>query len=394
MDRTVARGYHRPVRPLARHGIAPADLAIGAVLTALGLLLTLSPPPGSAGEGVWLDTLTVPAVTLPVIWRRRAPLACAAALAAGVVVSGIPTFEQVRCGVAIPAALLIVYALATRAEGRRAIGGLGLVLGGMAILSFTDANLEPSVLLYLIAPLCLVVWAAGRVVRSRNALAAELAERSRALERQRERTARLAVEVEREQLAVQLDAAARRRLREMIELTEHGERLVARQDPEGARRVFARIESGVRASLNEMRDLLGVLRSDEAPARTPQPTLAQLEALIADARSGGRVVDLDVEGERRSLPDGVELAAYRMVQHALRAIDGAEGRATRVRLRYLDDTLELEVGGTLSGKQGTDAALAAARERVAAHGGSFSVLPLQRGRTAVRARLAVAVAHA
>jgi hypothetical protein len=99
-------------------------------------------------------------------------------------------------------------------------------------------------------------------VRSRARLAAELAERSRELERERERRAALAVQVERTRLSAQIHAATRRRVQAMVELAERG-------DPPEA---FAAIEQAGRASLDEMRDLLGVLRSDGTSAR---PALEQ-----------------------------------------------------------------------------------------------------------------------
>ena len=371
------------MRALERRGIALADLAIGLAATALAVVVTLDP---ENGGGTWLDSLLIGAVTLPVIWRRRAPLACAAALTAGIVVSGIPTFDQWRCGVAIPAALLVLYPLGTRCERDAAIAGLALVLGGMVFLTFTDPLISPAALAFVL-PLCAGVWVAGRAARSHQRLARELAERSAALERRREQTGRLAVEVERMRLAADLEAAVRRHVQEMVELTEQGERTLAR-DPERARALFGRIESAGRATLDEMRGLLGVLRSDEPPERAPRPTLAQLDALLRTARAGGRVVDLDVEGDRRPLPDGIELAAYRMVEHGLAAVDG--GPVT-VRVRYLADTLELEVGGRAGG---AESALAAARERVAAHGGSLAVQAPGPGRTLLRARLPLAVAHA
>ena len=98
------------------------DWAIAAALTALGVAMT---------DG----TLVVAAVTLPVIWRRSAPFAAAVAVAVGLVVSGIPTFDQTRCGVAIPAALLIVFSLAARRDRSAALAGLALVLAGMVVLA-------------------------------------------------------------------------------------------------------------------------------------------------------------------------------------------------------------------------------------------------------------------
>jgi hypothetical protein len=61
--------------------VTPADVAIGLALTAFGLLITFDSPSGQ--EGLWLDSVVIPAATLPVIWRRRAAVGAAAALAAG-----------------------------------------------------------------------------------------------------------------------------------------------------------------------------------------------------------------------------------------------------------------------------------------------------------------------
>jgi signal transduction histidine kinase len=356
------------------------DPALAAVLTVIGLLITFDP---QNGDGTVIDSLLIPAVTLPVAWRRRAPLAAAAALTVGIVLSGIPTFDQTRCGVAIPAALIILFTLAARPERNEAVAGLGLVLAGMGFLLFTDPQLDAGALFIL--PLCAGVWAAGRVAGSRGRVAAALAERSRTLVDTREENAQLAVEVERLRLATDLDTAARERVNELVLLAD-GAQAAADDDPEGSRATFTRIEREGRESLNEMRSLLGVLRSDERDV-SPRPTLEQLEDLLQQARAGGAVVELEVEGERRRLPGGVELAAFRTVQHALAALRKDEGAPARVRLRYLPDALEVEIHGAITDGTAGEAALAAARERVAAHGGSFSVAPRERGLPVLTARL-------
>jgi hypothetical protein len=83
----------------------------------------------------------------------------------------------------------------------------------MVFIGFTDVVLEdnggPVGFVFFSFPLCIGVWVAGRVVRSREQVAEELAEKSRLLERRREETAALAVEVERTRLASELDAATR-----------------------------------------------------------------------------------------------------------------------------------------------------------------------------------------
>jgi signal transduction histidine kinase len=392
---TRNRGYDRPVKTDSPRGRLWLDLGICAALFAFVVPATMQPDePDGIGAGTVLDSLLLPTVIVPILLRRRAPFAAAAALAAGCVVSGIPTFDQFRLAAAIPAAMLILYSLACRAERPRALAGLALVLAGMVFIGFTDVALDEGggvVGMVLFSfPLCVGIWAAGRLVRSRERVADELAERSRLLERRREETAELAVEVERTRLALDLDAAARVRVREIIDLADAGERSVG-ADPEYLRDAFS-IERTGRESLNELRGLLGVLRSDERVTRAPRPTLAEIEALLAEARAGGRLVDLEAEGERRRLPGGVELAAYRAVQHALVAVHGGDGDPATVHLRYLPGALELEVRGVASEGSSAEAALAAARERVTAHGGRFSTDTTPRQRRVLRARLPVVAA--
>jgi signal transduction histidine kinase len=354
--------------PGASHGVTIAamtpvprawlDWAIAIGLTAIGIGMTLDP---ANGDGTVVDSVVIGAVTLPVIWRRRAPLAAAAALAVGTVVSGIPTFDQVRCGVAIPAALLILFGAATRRPREPAFAALAAILGGMVVLLLTDPQLDVGGLFIL--PLCAGVWWAGRLVRSHRRIAAALAERSELLAQTREEQARLAVEGDRAAIAADLEVAAQRPLRAMVTLAETG----AGQGPEPARETFASIEQQGREALNEMRGLLGALRSDERDT-TPQPTLADLDALVARARRSGSAVALTASGERRPLSAGVELAAYRIVEHALEALPGS----VHIGLRYLTGALELEITGPLAAGIGAETALAAARERVTAFGGSFS----------------------
>ena len=105
-------------------------------------------------------------------------------------------------------------------------------------------------------------------------------------------------------------------------------------------------------------------------------------------------MDLEVEGEPRQLPGGVELAAYRALQHALVAVRGADGDPATIQLRYLPGALELEVQGLPAAGSGAEAALLAARERVTANGGTFSAERSAAGRRVLRARLPVAPAHA
>lgn len=344
------------------------DLAICVALLAAAVPVTLQPDaPEGAGAGTPWDTVLLPAAVLPLLLRGRSPFIAAAALAAGCVVSGIPTFDQYRLGAAIPAAMLIAFSLGRRERRRRAAAGLLLLLGAMLFVGATDAVLSgaggAAGMVLFSFPLSAGMWFVGRLARSRDELTEVLAQRTRRLERRREQTAELAVEVERARLATDVDAAARVRLHEIVALADG-----AGGD---ARLAFSAIERLGRESLNEMRGLLGVLRSDERGPRAPRPTLDELDALLAEARRGGRSVQLEVQGERRPLSAGVELAAYRTLQHALLTVRGETSEPASVLLRYLPAELEVEVRGPSAGGGIAAAALAAARERVTAHGGSF-----------------------
>jgi hypothetical protein len=359
------------------------DLALAAALTVIGVATTLDP---DARDGAMVGTLLIPAVTLPVIWRRREPLAASVAFGVGVVVSGIPTFDQTRCGVAIPAALLIVFSLGARAEQGRALAGLAVVLAGLGVLVFTDPLLDGGGAFFL--PIAAGVWAAGRFARSRMRVAAGLAQRMHEIEQTREAAAALAVDIERARLASTLDVAVRERIRSLVDRAAAAER-----DPGGSVAAFHVIETEGRACLNAVRELLGVLRSDSQDT-SPRPTLAQLETLLRPTEHGRGLVALGVEGRRRALPAGVELAAYRMIELALEAFaaGGGDGPAD-VMLRYRGTSLELEVHGSLPDGVSVGA-LAAARERVTAHGGSFDTVREGAGRLLVRARLPFATSDA
>jgi signal transduction histidine kinase len=307
------------------------------------------------------------AVTIAAMKRLDWALA-AAVYPVGVVVSGLPAMDRSRCGIAIPVGLLIAYMVAARHDRRAALTGLALVLAGLVVLLFTDPLLDLGAVFVL--PLCAGVWWAGRLVRSRERVAAELAERSRALEQVRGESARLAVEVDRAAIAADLDAAAREPLRAMVALADAG----PAQAPEQAQATFGRIEREGRESLDELRQMLGKLRGDELET-APQPGLADLDELVVVERTGAR----------RALPAGTELAGYRMVQHALAALE-----EPAVSLRYLPGAVELEVRGRLAAGGAAETALAAARERVTAHGGRFHRDRRPDGTCVVRGRLPAA----
>jgi hypothetical protein len=345
--------WGRSRAPLERLGGASVlDLSGAVVLTGFAIAMVIgsghSPPLAPA----------VALATMPVAWRRRAPFGCTIAFLAGVALSALATPNAVRCGAVYPAGLLIAYSVGVRCERATALRGLVLVLAGLLLESVTDSRVDVTVFPF-IGGLTVVVWGGSRVVRSRSHLVGALVERTRTLERQREETAHLAVDVEKP-----------------------------------AREAFAGIERSGRESLNEMRDLLGVLRSDEPGRLAPRPTLAQIESLLAQARAGGQVVTFDLVGEPCPLPEEIEVSGYRILQHLLTtSLADGRGGPVLVQLRYAPDGLWLEVTGDAT-REDRDEALAAARERTSVHGGTFTIAFPSPGRRLLRAYLPATVAHA
>ena len=143
-----------------------------------------------------------------------------------------------------------------------------------------------------------------------------------------------------------------------------------------------------------MRRLLGVLRSgDEQAELAPLPGIDQLRDLLDQTRAAGRTVSFTLEGAPRPLPEGVGLAAYRVVQESLTNTrkHGGIGASVAVSLRYTAD--ELIVGVTDDGRgaaaadDGAGLGLTGMRERVGIYGGTVHAGPRPAGGYQVSASL-------
>ncbi|MFI9345966.1 sensor histidine kinase [Streptomyces sp. NPDC052773] len=151
--------------------------------------------------------------------------------------------------------------------------------------------------------------------------------------------------------------------------------------PPELERAFATIRENAVAALTELRRVLGVVRAEdyEAPD-APQPTLADLDALLANVRDAGLEVDKTVTGAVRELPQGVELSAYRIVQEALsNTLRHAPGASARVEIGYVLGGLGLRVVNTAPPKPslvkpspGAGHGITGMRERVSMLGGEMT----------------------
>ncbi|MFJ7325110.1 sensor histidine kinase [Streptomyces cyaneofuscatus] len=152
-------------------------------------------------------------------------------------------------------------------------------------------------------------------------------------------------------------------------------------------------------ALTELRRVLGVLRSEEAPSQsarhTPQPSLDRLGALVASVRSAGLTVTLSTTGEPRPLPPGVELSAYRIVQEALsNVMRHAPGASARVEIGHRAAGLTVRVTNTAPlrpslASHGVRHGLLGMRERTTMLGGDLATGPAPGGGWEVTAILPV-----
>ncbi len=323
--------------------------------------------------------------------RRRFPFASAAFVFAALVGMTFIDPETTSGTEATLLALLFAFwVMGAQRDRRAAVVGLVTGLAAIVVIVERDPDLAYADTSghFLVAA---AVWLAALVLRHGGHRTAELEEQASRLERERGERERAAVAEERRRIARDLHEVISHSLGVMT-IQAGAARLLLAGDPRRARDPLVIVEETGRQALAEMRRLLGMLRREDGEAAlAPQPGLARLEGLLGEARSAGLSVELRVEGKPATLPQGVDLAAYRIVQDALSNSRNLAGPAHgRVTVRYRDDALELEIAHHERGaaRHVDGHGLVAMRERAELYGGELQAGP-RPGGYAVRARLPV-----
>jgi signal transduction histidine kinase len=152
-------------------------------------------------------------------------------------------------------------------------------------------------------------------------------------------------------------------------------------------------ESLGRQAVDELRRIVGLVREGEAPALAPLPSLAQIDELVAQVRSAGTEVSLDVRGDLSGVGHAVDMSAYRIVQEALtNALRHAPGAAVDVVVEVAGSAVEVAVGNgparsAARPERGGGNGLPGMRERAHVLGGTLEAAPRADGGFAVRAVL-------
>ncbi|MGH3378128.1 MAG: sensor histidine kinase [Actinoallomurus sp.] len=375
------------IRTRLRVGRVDPVFALDVLITFLIFVIdnaSLSSPSAEYGGGNSLFLVFVAFITsAPLVLRDRRPLAawlCSAAAIAVSTIIAVPTRDISLPYIpgAVAVYLLCLYAVAVRGGNRATVTAGAVTIVGAAVIDPSSA----AIALPAMIPIVL-----GHLVRLRRSTRRALAEQAARHE------AATAVLEERQRIARELHDVVAHHMSVIAIQAEAAPYKVTDPPPELAES-FAQIRASALEGLTELRRVLGVLRTAEAPQTAPQPGLERLDEVIASARSGGLTVEVTAIGEERLLPQGVALSAHRILQEALsNAMKHAPGASVTVEIAYTSATLRLRVvngPGTdprTVAESGGGHGLVGMRERVIMLGGELSTGPERGGGFAVAAVL-------
>jgi signal transduction histidine kinase len=366
-------------------GVRPIDTVVVACLVALGVVLMVmdigsdDPTTRIDSHSWWLLPVFLAAV-VPVLWWRRNLIAVVGVSVVVMTAHDLLFGHLVRCGAALPLVFVLAFLCGLGYDRRRSLLGLALVALLTAAVLAVDSAAGPG-LIPLALLVTTVIWGIGGAARSRSVLADELRSRSQELRVLRDRRAQLEVADDRARVSRELEAVLDERLGR---LEAAAEAAADAEEPDRARAALAAIEDDSRRALEDMREVVGVLRGGEV-SLAPTPSVAQLDALLARLGRG----KLAVRGDPRVLPASVELSAYRIVEHLVPVLGADAAAPVVVLVRFEDDALEIEGAGRAARGAELRAAVSRARERARLHAGSLDI-KVARGQALVVAHLPLA----
>jgi len=346
----------------------------------------------------WPATIALQAgLILPLLWRRRRPTLAFAVIAAVFFVQ-LGLGAWLRADVAL---LISLYSLALHGQLRRlpiACAVTACALGLFAVrlpsqVPFLDA-------LFVLFSTITAAVALGLVVRIRRAQLAVLRDRAARLEIERDQRSKLAAAAERTRVAREMHDIIGHNLSVIITLADGGA-YATDLAPERGKQALLLIGDTGRQALGELRRMLGVLRvqtgTPDALELSPQPGIADLDALCARIRAAGPQVVYRTGGDPAALDRGVQLTVYRIVQEALTNALKHAGHDIRVDLtvNVEDARVRIDCHDTGPGTATAGPApshdeghgLAGMRERAALYHGTVTAGPAPGGGWTVRATL-------
>lgn len=333
----------------------------------------------------WIPLISALCSTTALYFRYRFPYGSIYVVIAALCLTLVEPFPDSLAITCYPPVSLAAYHIGRHWTRRARFRGL--ILGWVGALAVTvqaslsflyhwddmPARIFISLMLgVLCGSIFTVFWFLGDSRRMRELRSEEFKERARRLEYEQEQERRLAAQDERTRIAREMHdivahslssiisqadgaryaAASTRTARaQQVEQAKQAGQAQQQNTPDIAEQTLELIAETARDSLTQMRSLLGLLRTDEAIAYAPVPTLNDVPALVEQSRRAGLPVTFTgitgtgITGTMaRTLPQGAELAAYRTVQEALtNALKHSPGAATTVAIHWGKDGLQLRV---------------------------------------------------
>jgi signal transduction histidine kinase len=406
---TSATADGKGLRPVVPAHLADALIALAvAVLGAGGAL-------GARHQGEHVPvaaTVILAAMGLILYARRRFPgsvLVVMALLIAGLVAVG----TSLEGG--FVAVLISSYSAAVYGSRRLAVGlatAAVIVLLGIGIPVALGASWLPAMTLVRILLAAGGAWLVGLVIRgqfsARSARLEIMKERADLTAVRQQEEARRATMAERLRIARELHDVVAHHLSVVVIQAQGAQRTIG-QDPGRAMAAMTQVEQTGRTALEEMRGLLGLLRSGEqaddgadadagggaGQARLAPPGLADIGALAQEMRAAGLQVTVHTAGEPGEIREDVGLTVYRIVQEALTNVVKHAGPAAATVTLTFGDKLDINVtddgrgaaAGLAADIPGAGQGTMGMRERVAMLNGHLAIGPQPGGGFRVHATL-------
>lgn len=379
--RVPSRTLRRPTRAELRPDMRDLLLAL-ALFGAAVVVAVITAVSGHSTHPV-LVSLLAALVPLPLAWRRRWPVPVFCLVALGGLIRGDAS------GILVLAFLIATYSLG--AYGERIPSLIAILLMAPLVTFGQNRTLTGLITVVPLYILLGIIWFVGQTIQSRERRAAALTGEIERLERGQAEATQAALTVERRRIARELHDVVTHNVSVMV-VQAGAARHVMQIAPDQAREALLAVEATGREALTELRHLLGLLSHEDGDGDTlaPQPGAEQIPALVQRTRDAGLLVTFRVTDEPRALPQGVNLAVYRIVQEALtNALKHSGMACTDVFLAYRPAGLEVNVAdegvGDAANMGIPGRGLVGMRERVALYGGTLNAGPRPEGGYAVRA---------
>lgn len=373
----------RPIGWLRTHERA-ADALLAILLTMVSATLHLLDldTNDKFRSPTWWTTLLIIASVLPVVWRRVAPIPSGLFVVGAQVAAAFLDID----GTGFLGVVIALYAIGAYSAGQRRTNALWMISVSLALLFITGVAVGVLDVGSFVSSTVILVTAfvLGDNLQRRRERADSLIERAERAEREHSLIAQQQVNAERTRIARELHDVVAHSVSVMVIQAAAARRNLT-TSPDVATLALDNIEATGRQAMDELRGILGVLRTDssgsaDAPdRRAPQPTMAEIATLIASAAD--LPLTHSITGNLDDLSAAVTLTGYRMLQEALTNVRRHAGPVTDVQLtiEHAGSHLAIAIAddgrGAAADNLGPGYGIVGMHERAMAVGGSVTAGP-------------------